>query len=75
MHVRSPTTPDDQRLEASQENSMSVPYSALNVDAGVFDLALDGRLCRESASEWSEPSKRWRDEDSCSAGRLGESSR
>jgi hypothetical protein len=50
---------------------VSAPCGTLGVDAGVIDLALDERLFRESASGRSEPSKRWRGEGSCSAGRLG----
>jgi hypothetical protein len=50
------------------------PCGVLGADAGIVDLALGGRLFRESASRRSEPSKRWQDASSCSTGFLGGSS-
>jgi hypothetical protein len=51
------------------------PCGELGVGAGVVGLALDEPLFKEFASRQSEPSKRWWGEGSCSAGRLGGSSR
>jgi hypothetical protein len=53
----------------------SAPCSTLRVDAGVVDLALEGRIRREFVSGRSEPSKRWQGEGSCSSDRLGGSSK
>jgi hypothetical protein len=36
-------------------------YGTLGVGAESLDLARHRRLCKEFASGWSEPSKRWRD--------------
>jgi hypothetical protein len=47
------------------------PCGTFGVNAGVVNLARDGRLFRESLSGWSESLKRWRGEGSCSSGRLG----
>jgi hypothetical protein len=53
----------------------SASCGALSVDAELVDLAHDRRLCIESVSVRSEPSKRWRGEGSCCSGRLGGSTR
>jgi hypothetical protein len=49
MHVRGSAAPDNQRLEAPRAVLVSSPYDPHSVDVGVGDLALDERLCRESA--------------------------
>jgi hypothetical protein len=74
VHVRGSTASDDQRLKAPRGGTRIRPCNTLGVDTGVIDLALEGRLCKESESGQSEPSKRWRGEGSCSTGRLGGSS-
>jgi hypothetical protein len=54
----------------SRVASESASCGAHGDNAEPVDLAHDGRLCKESESGWSEPSKRWRDGVARSSDRL-----